>query len=34
LKVDEDLMKQDGILDKYKTKATETVKLVPKKRKE
>ena len=34
LKVDEDLMKQDGILDKYKTKATETVKLVSKKRKE
>jgi predicted phage-related endonuclease len=34
LKVDEDLMKQDGVLDKYKVKATETVKLVPKKRRE
>lgn len=33
IKVDEDLMQQDGILEKYKTKITETIKLVPKKRK-
>ena len=34
LKVDEAAMKQDGVLDKYKTKETVTYRLTPKERKE
>ena len=34
LKIDEAAMKKDGILDKYKTKQTETIRLTPKLRKE
>lgn len=34
MKIDEDMMKKDGVLEKYKVKPSETIKLVPKLRKE
>lgn len=34
MKIDEEKMRRDGVLEKYKTLPTETVKLTPKKRKE
>ena len=34
LKIDEAMMEADGVLDKYKVKKAETIKLIPKKRKE